>query len=159
MRLTIEHNADDLSSAMRRSPAVVNAKLNKWVNRTSARAERQSKQEVPVDDGPLQSSIRTDASGTLSATVAPHKDYAPFVHDGTGLYGPRKKLITPTKGKVFATKVNPGFGTPNKGGWYIIGKSIKGQKPNPFMDRAYKKVKPIVDNDARDTLDEIIRSI
>lgn len=60
-----------------------------------------------------------------------------FVHDGTGLYGPRKTLIRPKNGKkVLATKENPGWGKPTKGGYYIIGKWSKGQKANPFLKKS-----------------------
>lgn len=51
-------------------------------------------------------------------------NYAPFVHQGTGLYGPRKKRIFPKTKKALAI---PGWG---------VFKSIKGQQPNQFFERA-----------------------
>lgn len=44
--------------------------------------ERESKIETPVDTGRLRSSIVTDI-GNLHARVAPHVNYAVFVHEGT----------------------------------------------------------------------------
>lgn len=44
--------------------------------------ERHAKKETPVDTGRLRASIMTDI-GNLRARVAPHTDYAVFVHEGT----------------------------------------------------------------------------
>lgn len=52
------------------------------IDRFAFTVERKAKQEVPVDTGRLRSSITTDI-GNLRARVAPHTDYAVFVHEGT----------------------------------------------------------------------------
>lgn len=44
--------------------------------------ERGAKMQSPVDTGRLRASIATDI-GNLRATVAPHTNYALFVHEGT----------------------------------------------------------------------------
>lgn len=44
--------------------------------------ERESKIEAQVDTGRMRSSILTDI-GNLQARIAPHVNYATFVHDGT----------------------------------------------------------------------------
>ena len=49
--------------------------------------------------------------------------YAPFVHEGTGIYGKYKRKITPKKGK--AMKTPWGYRT-----------SIKGQKAQPYLSDA-----------------------
>jgi len=54
-------------------------------------------------------------------------NYAPFVHNGTGIYGPKKKRIVPRNSK--ALKI-PGVG---------YRKSTKGQKAQPFFDDAVEK--------------------
>ena len=44
--------------------------------------ERYSKLESPIDTGRLRASIATDI-GNLRARIAPHVNYAIFVHEGT----------------------------------------------------------------------------
>lgn len=56
--------------------------LQLMIDKFAFSVERHAKQEVPVDTGRLRSSISTDI-GNLRAKVAPHTDYAVFVHEGT----------------------------------------------------------------------------
>ena len=44
--------------------------------------ERHSKVKSPIDTGRMRASITTDI-GTLRARIAPHTNYALFVHEGT----------------------------------------------------------------------------
>ena len=54
------------------------------VKTTAFNVEADAKNTVPVDTGALKNSIDTDiAGGGLSATVAPHTEYAQFVEFGT----------------------------------------------------------------------------
>jgi HK97 gp10 family phage protein len=54
------------------------------VSKTAFNVEANAKNAVPVDTGALKNSIDTEiASGGLSATVAPHTEYAHFVEFGT----------------------------------------------------------------------------
>lgn len=52
--------------------------------------------------------------------------YAKFVHGGTGLYGPKKRKITPKKARALKTP-------------YGFRKSIKGQKANPYLENAFNE--------------------
>jgi len=54
-------------------------------------------------------------------------DYAPYVHKGTGIYGAKKRRISPTKKKALKTP----FG---------LRKSIKGQKAQPYLEDALQEV-------------------
>ncbi|MFR8440447.1 MAG: hypothetical protein ACLVCW_01660, partial [Campylobacter sp.] len=54
--------------------------------------------------------------------------YAKFVHGGTGLYGAKKRKITPKKARALKTP-------------YGYRKSIKGQKPNPYLLKAWEGYK------------------
>ena len=68
------------------------------------------------------SDVNADGSiGTVSFTAR----YAGYVHQGTGLYGPRKKKIGPINKKALYW---PGAAHPVR--------SIRGMKPNPFLARA-----------------------
>ena len=71
--------------------------------------------------------------GVPAARVGTGKSYARFVHDGTGIYGPHHRRITPKRGKVlvFPSKV---YG--RKRGKYagkVVVRSVKGMRPNAFL--------------------------
>ena len=55
--------------------------------------------------------------------------YALLVHDGTGLYGPKKRAITPKTKKALRFK-------PKGSSRFIIRRSVKGMVANPFLKDA-----------------------
>ncbi|MDB1935270.1 HK97 gp10 family phage protein [Clostridium tertium] len=89
--------------------------------------EREAKKNCPVDQGILRASIKHDVNfndAEIVGTVFSSLEYAPYVHQGTGIYavnGDGRK--TPWKYEVKAGKYK---------GYHIT----KGQKPNPFLDKA-----------------------
>lgn len=93
---------------------------------------RYAKQECPVDQGLLRGSINyaTQREGnTIKGYVGSNLEYAPYVHQGTGIYavdGDGRK--TPWKYEVKAGKYK---------GFHIT----RGQRPNPFLERAVLKVR------------------
>ena len=60
-----------------------------------------------------------------------HTFYLPFVNDGTGIYGPRHRRITPVHAKVlhFHWKGRE---------WFV--KSVRGQKPRKFVERGVQDI-------------------
>lgn len=89
-----------------------------------------------VDSGRLRSSIGTsriikvfNGIPRRGARVGTNVRYARWVHDGTGLYGPRHRLITPT------TKQFLRF-TPKGSTKVIFRRSVKGMRPNQFLKKA-----------------------
>lgn len=154
MNVTMEFDKADLAKlrdSFRRAPSIVIGETRKWVNRTAARTEREGVKEAPVIKGQLKGSIQSQfAKQGLQAEVRPTAKHALWVHEGTGIYGPKKAPIRPTRKKVLAFEI---------GGKQVFAKSIKGQKPNRFMKRAYNTVKPIAEADANKTLERIIKSI
>lgn len=99
--------------------------------------------QAPVKTGRLRNSIDVIVKDT-KAVIFTNVKYGVYVHQGTGIYGPQRQPIVPVKKKIMATTSNPGWGTKNAAGYYIIGKSVKGQKANPFMERASKIAAPLV---------------
>ena len=67
------------------------------------------------------------------AEVYSTADYAEFVHEGTGIYGPLKRLITPKTKKALKFVYK---------GKEIVVKSVKGMRPRPFFRQAVKYVVP-----------------
>lgn len=92
-----------------------------------------------VNTGLLRSSIKSQLlvrPEGLAVRVGTSVYYARFVHDGTGIYGPKHTLIKPKLGKVlvFRSKI---YGA-KKGKWAgkVVVRSVKGMRPNPFLANA-----------------------
>ncbi len=153
MNITIDVDAKALTAALERAPVKVTAGLNTWIYRTAIRTEQQAKFQVPpnVDTGIMRSSIHTRI-GNLKAVVTPTTKYARFVHEGRKPGGKMPPYKTGSLNR-WATKrgMNP----------FLVARSIarKGTKPNKFMDKAYKIVKPGAEREANIILTDIVRSI
>lgn len=92
-----------------------------------------------VNTGRLRGNIRTTLvsfSGKPAVRVGTSVYYALYVHDGTGLYGPKHALIYPKRRKVMRWKA--GYG---KKGGYAYARHTKGMRPNPFLRNALKAAK------------------
>lgn len=85
------------------------------------------KKEAPVDHGTLQGSWQIEELDYLAYSIFTNIKYAKAVNDGTGIYGPSGQPITPKNGNVLKFKI---------GSQTIYTKSVKGQRPNPYIDRA-----------------------
>jgi len=103
-------------------------------------AEAYAAPETPVSTSHLVNSetafMKDDFTGILRATA----DYAKYVHEGTGIYGPHHQKIVPTDKKALAFRASWGPGRGKKG--LTVLRSVKGMKPNPFFTRARKRFKP-----------------
>lgn len=85
--------------------------------------ERDAKIFCPVDQGQLRASITHEVDGDTGA-VGTNVEYAPYVHQGTGIYA--------SDGNGRQT---PWSYQDKDGNWH----TTKGQAPNPFLDRALNK--------------------
>lgn len=82
-----------------------------------------------INNGHLRSDVRARlviVGGAPAARIGSGLRYARWVHDGTGIYGPRRTRITPRTKKALRFKPK---GT---SGW-IIRPSVKGMRPNQFL--------------------------
>lgn len=92
-----------------------------------------------VDTGLLRNSISSHlikAVTGLGIRVGTNVYYARWVHDGTGLYGPKHTLIFPKHAsvlvfpsKIYGAKKGPFIGK-------VVVPYTKGMKPNPFLKNA-----------------------
>jgi hypothetical protein len=85
-----------------------------------------------VDTGRLRASIRTVPArdhGKPVVRVGTAVRYALWVHDGTGIYGPRRAPITPVTAKVL--RFRPA-GSPV----FLYRRSVRGMRGNPFLKDA-----------------------
>ena len=81
----------------------------------------------PVDDTNLQNSWFPLGRSRLERLVRSSAKYAKFVNDGTGIYGPRGKLITPKTKKALAFEYK---------GAMVVVKSVKGIKPRRYVEKS-----------------------
>lgn len=99
--------------------------LRKGMEKACIMCETQAKRNCPKDDGTLRASIGHDVkdeSSGITGYIGTNVEYAPYVHQGTGIYavnGDGRK------------EVPWHYQTPD-GQWH----STKGQKPNPFLQDA-----------------------
>lgn len=107
-------------------------KVVKNTHKACLLVENEAKKNCPVDQGPLRASITSDVKLTheaVSGMIGSNNSYAPYVHNGTGIYakdGNGRK--TPWKFKVKKGKYK---------GWHVT----KGQKPQPFLEKAKLSLK------------------
>lgn len=94
--------------------------------------ENRAKRLVPVNNGRLKQSITTEMSienGAPVAKVGTNVEYALFVHEGTGIYGPRRIPIRPVRAKALRFK-------PKGSKEFIYRKRSAGSPPKRFLTDA-----------------------
>ena len=101
--------------------------------------------EMPRKSGQMANMTGLTKKDTAHYQIKTDIFYAVFVHDGTGIYGERGVPITPRHAEFMRFEYN---------GRIIFAKSVKGQEPNPFYDRAKEtteeKMESIVDKVLQD---------
>lgn len=101
--------------------------------------------KAPVDNGPLRASLRVhmDSTGTqVKAWVYSNLEYALYVHEGTGIYGPKGQPIRPKRGQFLRFEVrNPRTTAPGRGN-IVFARQVRGQRPNRFLLEALRQAAP-----------------
>lgn len=85
-----------------------------------------------VDTGRLRASINTQVvTGTDGPRVIVGTNvwYALLVHNGTGIYGPRRRMIRPVRAKRLRFK-------PKGSRHYVYARQVRGMAPNAFLKNA-----------------------
>lgn len=125
-----------------------NGAVAKDLMKRGARVESRAKRNVSgiggsgpkrVDTGHLRSSIKHHLvirPEGLSVRIGTNVHYALFVHNGTGLYGPRHRLIRPRRAKALVWRSKLHGQKSGKFRGFVVVKSTKGMKPNPFLAAA-----------------------
>jgi hypothetical protein len=97
------------------------------------RVENQAKRLCPVDTGRLRASIQsTMPSGSGNVVVSyvyTDVNYARFVIEGTGLFGPHRTPIVPVTSPVLVF-------TPKGASGPVFARSVRGSRPQPFLTDA-----------------------
>lgn len=102
-------------------------------NRVATQAKK-NLDSIPrrINTGMLRNSIRVvpvRVSGTIGVRIGTSLSYARFVHEGTGIYGPRRRMIVPKRRKALRWV---------SGGRVVFSKKSRGMRPNPFMKNALR---------------------
>lgn len=89
-----------------------------------------------IDTGHLRASVSSHLvvrPDGLAVRVGTGVAYALFVHDGTGLYGPKHTLIKPKSGRVLVFKSKVYGAKKGKYAGKVVVRFTRGMKPNPFL--------------------------
>lgn len=92
-----------------------------------------------VDTGRLRSSIKHELvfrPEGMSVRVGTNLYYARYVHDGTGIYGPKRKIIKPKRAKALVWRSKLHGRKSGKFAGFVVATSVKGMRPNPFLAAA-----------------------
>ncbi len=131
--VTINVNLDNYISIGEKIPEIKKRGLNLSSQTMLNRLQRIS----PVDEGLLRQWFFYNISAD-SIEIRTPAPYAPFVNDGTGIYGPRKTPIYSKKiGKPLAFEV---------GGKMVFVRMIRGQKPQKFVERSIEYTQNQLEN-------------
>ena len=131
MSFTIKVNGlDTFKKKLIQSPKTFEPILKRGIVDSAKVIVRNEIKEAPHRTGNLQRNILFKYR-PVQATITPNAKYAVWVHEGTGVYA-GKGMITPKRGKVLAWR---------EGGKWRFAKAVKGQRPNKFVDRAWRKSK------------------
>jgi hypothetical protein len=119
--------------------------LEKTLTKAAIQTQSTMMSQVPVKTGRLRQSIGYIVKGSSAiVSVDPKLVYAAMVEGGTGMFGTHASPIVPVNKQVMATKINPGWGSANAQGYFVIGTYQRGQEANPFMIRTRAMAWPIV---------------
>lgn len=103
-------------------------------------AEAKSKASWTDRTGNTRNAIHggVDSVGDEVVIYIAHGSEVGMYHEtGTGIYGPKKRPITPTNAKVLSFKVN---------GQAVFARSVKGIKKNPVITNAAETKRPSVES-------------
>lgn len=89
-----------------------------------------------IDTGTLRSDIHVELitfAGKPAVRIGFNVFYGLYVHDGTGVYGPKGVPITPKSAKFLRWK--------SKKGKWMFARQVLGMRPNPFLKDAVDAAK------------------
>lgn len=119
------------------------------IDRQGRRVEAQAKRNANVDTGQMRASIRNSTSTRgrrVTARIGSDVEHALYQHEGTGIYGPRHRVITPKRGKFLRFEVSGPVGPRRPGDRgnsnVVYARYVRGTPPNPFLTSALIAVSP-----------------
>jgi hypothetical protein len=136
-----------------RAPAAVLNHMRRLIEGAAIDVQREMRIQAPIAvTGQLRGSVRYKFNAmALRAEISPNVPYGSAIEEGRG---PRKVSVaegSPLRKWAEFKGLNP----------YAVQKSIakKGTKANPFIQRTYNRMKPIVEKDIEEGMVALIRSL
>jgi hypothetical protein len=134
---TVHYSHQLDTAALRRVLSSERGGLGRDLLRRGLKVETQAKRNLAggpsgpkrIDSGRLRSSVTTvmvERNGDLAVLIGTNVRYARYVHDGTGIYGPRRQMIRPKRAKLLRFK-------PKGSSRYVFAKQVRGMVPNMFL--------------------------
>ena len=126
----VEVNTDEFIKSLEKATLKIVEETAKNMQKAVKHLEGEAVKEAPIDEGQLRASMFSDVEfddKAITGYVANSVHYAPYVHNGTGIYakdGNGRKTpwrYTVKRGKYAGTH------------WTV------GQKPKPFLENAKQK--------------------
>jgi phage gpG-like protein len=117
------------------SRSVALAAANEDLKLRANRVLNAARRLAPVDRGQLRASLTVEYAngpGGPIARIGSNLPYAIFVHEGTGLFGPRGMPITPKRGRFLVF-------TPRGASKPVFARSVRGMPGRPFLLQALKE--------------------
>lgn len=119
--VVVQFNGAALRSlAVQASEADLKVRANRVLNA--------ARRAAPVDTGRLRASIAVSFTKSAQGPVArigSNLPYAVFIHEGTGVYGPRGTPIRPTRARFLSWQP--------RGGQRVYAREVRGVRPRPFL--------------------------
>lgn len=137
------NNINGLSSLIKKLNKLSNTSVRDSLEKSCLLVETDAKKLCPVDDGQLRQSITSELINNNNGAVGTNVEYAPYVHQGTGIYA-----------------VN-GDGRKDRwsyqdaeGKWH----STIGQKPQPFLERALDNNRDKINKIFEDEIKRVLKN-
>lgn len=141
VRVEFDWNEPEIDRILR-SP---DGDVARYVRRVAEATRSLAVAEAPVDDGPLRASLRVQLETTgsqVKAWVYSNLEYSIWVHEGTGIYGPRGAPIRPKRGRFLVFEARNARTTPRGRGSLVFARQVRGARPNRFLLRALQQASP-----------------
>jgi hypothetical protein len=129
--LQIEVDLSDLEGLKKDASAASNYALDRYTDNLL----NVVKEEMPKKSGQMISKVGKWEQDNTTFAIGSDVFYRWWVHDGTGIYGETGQPITPVTAKFLRFEWH---------GEIIYTKSVRGQKPNPYYDRAIESEKDTI---------------
>lgn len=151
-----------VSEAFQKAPAIMLSHARRGLDVAAARISRAARFEAPKAFSQLTNSIIWRSPGPLIRVITAGTDYADFVNDGTGIFGPKHAAsghmppIQRLDEWVRIMRLRPRTaGMTDHGLAFVIGRKIAktGTKADPFMDRAADGTEELVHADVHKELE------
>ena len=150
-------NLKKIQEIWKKAPEKSEATTKKLLTQITSRLEGESIKEIrkgrfkATDTGSLGQSIFAEIrGGGFTGRIASGVKHANYVHEGTGVYGPKRQPIKPKRSKMLVWKKN---------GQLIFARETKGMKARPFFKQAVKISEAWIKKRVKTTYEKLIESV